>query len=1087
MASETAPARPAREVTEHVYYSMTKSLCGACKEPVDAKILLGDGGVWLEKFCPRHGKQSVRVASSIEWYIDSLSFLSPARPPKQSTKGVSLGCPLDCGPCASHQQKLCLPVIPITSACNMDCPVCYTINRNDDAHNLTREGMKGILDRLRERHEDLDIINFTGGEPTLHPELPGFLKMSRDAGIRRLTVSTNGLKLLDEAYVRTLAALDVRIVLSLDTFDPETDRTLLGADTVGAKLKVLDLLEKHGVSTTILPAVAKGLNDKDIPGLLELTLAKPHVRSLELHTLAFTGQGGVGFARDARITIPDVHRIVEEATGGRIGWRDFVPSPLAHPHCYSICYLLCLDGGGYVPFTRLTSRRKLFELLGDSLYIEPRQKLEDVFREVIDDLWASPDRLPESEAVLSTLKRLLEEMFPPGGSTVPILERQKIAERSSKAIYIHSHMDEETFDVSRIMKCCVGVPEADGTVIPTCAYNVLYREKDQRFAGPRMLQRMRDARESIRADRRPVPHQEAGGEAPLKVRPALTGVAEGQAPLKVRPALTGVAEGQAPPEARSTSTGVDNGVRLSPVDQEFIGTPDARAGEVFHSFSRGICPRCRALVDASRIVRGGKVYLRKQCPKHGKTEALISGDSDWFLRMFAFTRAGSIPLGFSTALARGCPTDCGLCPDHEQHTCLPIIEITNHCNLECPICIVQNRNNYHMDREAFVAVVDGLIEKEGVVDTINLSGGEPALHPEFLDLLDLANRPQVARLSVSTNGLRIASDYDLCLELARRKVYVNLQLDAPGDAELRELRGRGDLAAVKQKALANLERAGVRTTIIATVAKGINDSKIGDCIKLLYEREFILSLLFQPAAYTGYGGGCFRPHDPSDVLTIPDVIRCAEEQTSGALRKSDFLPLPCSHPACFGLTYLLKTDSGFVPFPRFLELGRYLDAITNRGAIRPDEGFEEAMRETINELWSGSGQIPDSSRILCALKKALRLMYPAGRALDLEERLKVGEGLVKTIFIHAYMDEHTFEVDRVKKCCTHYALPDGRLMPGCAYNMFFRRGDPRFVGPRRKAVVWDGEVAGPSRADPGVRKRRAAPRTSAATGDQHGS
>ncbi|MFN7976210.1 MAG: hypothetical protein U0166_28405 [Acidobacteriota bacterium] len=112
---------------------------------------------------------------------------------------------------------------------------------------------------------------------------------------------------------------------------------------------------------------------------------------------------------------------------------------------------------------------------------------------MIDDLWANPDRIPESERVLSTLKRLLKEMFPPGAA-IPMRTRQKIAERASRAIYIHSHMDEESFDVSRIMKCCVGVPEQDGTNIPTCSYNVLYREKDTRFADPSMLARMRAAR-----------------------------------------------------------------------------------------------------------------------------------------------------------------------------------------------------------------------------------------------------------------------------------------------------------------------------------------------------------------------------------------------------------------------------------------------------------------------------------------------------------------------------------------------------------------------------------------------------------------
>jgi uncharacterized radical SAM superfamily Fe-S cluster-containing enzyme len=320
--------------------------------------------------------------------------------------------------------------------------------------------------------------------------------MARRAGIRRLTVSTNGLRLRDEAYVVELAECDARIVLSLDTFDDTTDKRLLGATTVKRKLEVLDLLEKHDVTTTILPAVAAGLNDKDVPQLLELVLQRRNICSLEMHTLTFTGQGGVGFERSARITTPDLHQIVTTATSGRIAPKDFVPSPLAHPHCYSISYLLMLDGDaptlsqGFVPFTRFMSRAKVFDLLSDSLYMQPREKVERYLGEAIDEIWANQEEMPDAERLLATLKRLIQEMFPTS-SAISLERRQKIAERATKAIYIHSHMDEETFDVSRIMKCSIGVPESDGSNIPTCSYNVLYRERDPRFADPEMLARIK--------------------------------------------------------------------------------------------------------------------------------------------------------------------------------------------------------------------------------------------------------------------------------------------------------------------------------------------------------------------------------------------------------------------------------------------------------------------------------------------------------------------------------------------------------------------------------------------------------------------
>lgn len=475
-----ASTPPARE-SPHVYYSLTRSLCAVCKTGIDAKILFRDGGVWLDKRCPRHGKQQTLVSSSVAWYLDSLSFRTPQTPPTEVRRPVAAGCPFDCGPCPGHRQRVALPVVPITSACNLDCPICYTVNRNQPAYALSPAALARLLAPVRERDHEPDIINFTGGEPTLHPQLPELLGICRDAGIRLLTISTNGLKLRDEALVERLAALDARIVLSLDSLRDSTDQALLGARTVKTKLRVLELLEQYEVATTILPAVARGYNDDEIGELFELVLRKPNILSLELHPLCFTGQGGASFDRRARITIPDLHAELERHTGGRITGGDFVPSPLAHPHCYSICYLLCLDGGGYVPFTRLASRAVLYELLRDALYLEPREPLETVFRGIIDELWADPGRLPESQAVLRTLKRLLREMFPAEGPRRSLDERKKIAERSAKAIYIHAHMDEESFDVGRVMRCCVAVPEPDGTSIPTCSYNVLYRERDPRF------------------------------------------------------------------------------------------------------------------------------------------------------------------------------------------------------------------------------------------------------------------------------------------------------------------------------------------------------------------------------------------------------------------------------------------------------------------------------------------------------------------------------------------------------------------------------------------------------------------------------
>lgn len=466
-------------------------------------------------------------------------------------------------------------------------------------------------------------------------------------------------------------------------------------------------------------------------------------------------------------------------------------------------------------------------------------------------------------------------------------------------------------------------------------------------------------------------------------------------------------------------------------------TADADTGEVFLAATRSVCPECGRMVDAARLIRDRKVFLRKQCPDHGPSEALASEDADWFLRSLSCTKPGQIPWAHATRVEQGCPEDCGLCPDHEQHTCLPIIEVTDHCDMQCPICLVQNSHSYHMAPHEFESVVEALVAHEGTLDNVNISGGEPTVHPKFLELIDIACRPEIARVSVSTNGLRISRDRDLCRELAQRNIYVSLQLDTLDDSKLRLLRGYDNLGSVKMKALENLEQEGVRHSIVCTVVRGITDSQIGECVKLLLERDSLLSLMFQPAAYIGKGFD-FSPSSPIDRVTIPDVLRRIEEQTDGALRVTDFKPMPCSHPTCFALTYLLKTDSGYVPFPRFVETDRYLDLITNSGIMKPDRKLEDTMRDTIDLIWSSAGQIPDSKKILGALRNAIHMIYPNDRPIGFEERIHMGEGLVKTIFVHGFMDRFSFDLERVRKCCHHYALADGRLIPACVYNVLRR-------------------------------------------------
>lgn len=464
--------------------------------------------------------------------------------------------------------------------------------------------------------------------------------------------------------------------------------------------------------------------------------------------------------------------------------------------------------------------------------------------------------------------------------------------------------------------------------------------------------------------------------------------------------------------------------------------PDGLPGDHLFKHTTSTCPECLALVDADVIIRDGRVYFKKTCARCGPSEALVSEDARYYARAYAFARAGTEPLRFAAKVEHGCPTDCGTCGDHEQHTCLPIVEVTDHCNLECPICIVNNQYAHHIDKADFRRIVDSMIENEGQMESIALSGGEPTSHPDILDLVEIATRPEIGRVVVITNGLRLGKDRNFAKKLKEMGAYVGLQLDGFTADTHEKIRGR-DLVREKDAALAALRELQIPTQVIYVAARGANEHQIGDVVDLFLREDHLLSLSFQPAAFTGFGGGKF-PHDPMDRLTIPGVIQRVEEQTNGRLKKSDFYPLPCSHPQCVSLSYVLRLNDGsFVPFARFVDFTRYGTLLRSSATLPASPEIHDALHEVIHEVYARQDEIERGPEILAALRRTLDKMFP-DRAMTPKDQVRLGEHQAKSIFLHHYMDRHDFDLERLRKCCHHYPQIDGRVMPACGFNMFHR-------------------------------------------------
>ncbi len=451
---------------------------------------------------------------------------------------------------------------------------------------------------------------------------------------------------------------------------------------------------------------------------------------------------------------------------------------------------------------------------------------------------------------------------------------------------------------------------------------------------------------------------------------------------------------------------------------------------IFYGLTRSTCPVCRRVLDAQVLLRDGRVYLRKHCPEHGWHEALVSSDADWYIRAARYNKPGAVPFHFATAVERGCPEDCGLCPEHQQHTCVGILEITDRCNQDCPTCFADagSGSGYDLSPEQVVEMLARFVQAEGRPEVLQISGGEPTMHPHLIEILAAAKEHDIRHLMINTNGRRLAQDPDLIQALSPFQPTIYLQFDGLRPSTYKALRGQ-NLLPVKLQALENLAGSGLSVDLVATVVAGVNEDELGDILRFGLEHPAVHAVSFQPATYAGRNPA----HDPLHRSTVTGVLHLLEEQTGGMLRVDDFLPVPCPHPACTACTYLFLDDGQVTPIPRLIEVEDYLDYIANRTA--PDLSAE--FRPLLESLWSlaavmGSEQTADD--LTCVA---------CGISLPLPEDLRQLEDRFFMVQVHAFMDEHTMDLSRLMKCCVHELLPDGRTVPFCAYNNLGYREEVR--------------------------------------------
>jgi len=461
---------------------------------------------------------------------------------------------------------------------------------------------------------------------------------------------------------------------------------------------------------------------------------------------------------------------------------------------------------------------------------------------------------------------------------------------------------------------------------------------------------------------------------------------------------------------------------------------------LFYDVALTICSVCYRKLEGKIVFQDEKVFLLKRCPEHGAERVLIADDVDYYRRCReVFVKKPEMPVVYNTPVKWGCPYDCGLCTDHEQHSCLTLVEITDSCNLRCPVCYSASgpERLEHRPLALIEKMLDAVVRNEGHPDVVQISGGEPTVHPEFFTILKMAKTRPIRHLMVNTNGLKIAQDPDFAKRIADidPDIEIYLQFDSFEREALLDLRG-GDLRSVREKALERLNRQGLSTTLVVTLRKGLNDHEIGKVIDYALKQPCVRGVTLQPIQ----NAGRVEKFNPAvDRLTLTEVRRKILEQTS-VFQPEDVIPVPC-HPDSLAMAYALKLDGKVAPLTRFVAPDVLINAARNTIVYEEDPGVRDCLFKLFATNHSPESGANSLRELLCCLPS---ISAPA----------QLGYKNIFRVLIVHFLDAYAFDVRSVKKTCIHIVHPDGRLIPFDTYNLFYRDDLERTrLAPLRAAIA----------------------------------
>ncbi len=444
--------------------------------------------------------------------------------------------------------------------------------------------------------------------------------------------------------------------------------------------------------------------------------------------------------------------------------------------------------------------------------------------------------------------------------------------------------------------------------------------------------------------------------------------------------------------------------------------------------TQSLCPECLEKIKADRVLCGNHVYLEKTCPIHGSFSTVIWKGEPQFIHWKRPKIPKSPPVAFHD-IEKGCPYDCGFCPDHRQRSCTIILEVTGRCNLHCPVCYADSGNHAQADpsMDTIHAWFQRAYQAAGNCN-IQLSGGEPTLRDDLPEIVGIGKKTGFHFIQINTNGVRAACDKAYVKDLKNAGVVsAFLQFDGVSDDVYVKLRGRKLL----EEKLASIEAFGendIGVVLVPTLVSGVNTHQVGEILKAAVKwSPVVRAVHFQPVSYFGRH---FPINGDRLRLTLPELMRSIENQTDGMFKVSQFKPPGCENARCsFHGNYMIMPE------------GKVISMQKSGTCCDPPMSAEKGAFKAISYVarqWA-SPLKPDLSMVSkasCGCSGSETACQTDNSSLiRLEDFLERARTHTFSVSAMAFQDVWNLDLERVKDCCIHVMATNGALVPFCLYNL----------------------------------------------------